>query len=231
MARESGTQILEFGLVALMFIPMMMGSFVMGINLVRSIQANHMARDLANMYIHGVDFSDKAMQRVAKKLATGLDLQVGTATGNAADNVSNSGRGVVWVSKLMYVGQDTNPRSASCIAAGAVGQCTNHDKFVFVEHVRFGNGALQTERDAIVGHPGAARDTFGRIVPDVVKTANAAVPDPQQTSIRNQWQISTNGRAPLEDKQFIYLVEVYFKSPDLNLGALRSNGVYARWFF
>jgi hypothetical protein len=220
---------MEFGLVAILFIPMFMGTFVTGMNVIRSIQANHMARDLSDMYIHGADFSDFSMQRLAKKLASGLDLQVGSANGNAADNVGNSGRGVVWVSKLMWIG---NTASASCVAVQPAA-CTNANKFVFIEHIRFGNGSLQSERDASTGHPGAARDNFGSVIPDRVKTANAAVPEPNQTALYQLWQTTSpaTGRTPLTDGQIMYVVEVYFKSPDLNLGAFRGNGVYARWFF
>jgi len=228
-SRESGTQLIEFGLVVLLFMPMIMGSFVTGMNVIRSIQANHITRDMADMYIHGADFSDKAMQGLAKKLATGLDLQVGTGTGNVADNVSNSGRGIVWVSKLMWVGTSAQ---ASCQAA-LPSACTNSNKFVFLEHIRFGNGTLQTEHDASVGHPGAARDSFGRITVDVVKTANAAVPEPYQTKLYSLWQVTNaqTNRTPLSDGQIVYVVEGYFKSPDLNLGVFQGRGVYARWFF
>ena len=229
LMREGGTQIMEFGLVAILFIPLFMGTFVTGMNVIRSIQVNHAVRDLSDMYIHGADFSDYAMQRLAKKLTGGLGLEVGTANGNAADNVANSGRGVVWVSKLMWIGNST---SASCVAVQPA-TCTNANKFVFMEHIRFGNGSLQSERDASTGHPGATRDSYGVITVDRVKTANAAVPEPNQTKLYQLWQGSnpTIGRTPLSDGQIMYVVEAYFKSPDLSLGAFRGNGVYARWFF
>jgi hypothetical protein len=227
--RQRGTQIMEFGLVAILFVPMMMGSFVTGMNIIRSIQANHITRDMANIYIHGGDFSDRAMQTLAKKLATGLDLQVGTGSGNTADNLDNGGRGVLWVSKLMWVGSTAQPSCQAALPAA----CTNANKFVFLEHIRFGKGALEAERDASVGHPGAARDAFGRITVDVVKTANAALPEPYQTKFYNLWQVSnpTTSNTALADGQIIYVVEGYFKSPDLSLGAFQGNGVYARWFF
>jgi len=226
-SRQSGHQIIEFAFVALMFIPMMMGTFITGMNLIRSNQVNHIARDMADMYIHGADFSDKAMQRVAKKLATGMDLQVGTGNGNVADNTGNGGRGIIWVSKLMKVGSNAD---ASCQAA-LPAACTNVNKFVFLEHIRFGNGSLQAERDASVGHPGANRDIFGRVTDDVVKTASAAVPEPQQSTLYGLWQGTGNGRTPLADQQVIFMVEVYFQSPDLSLGAMSGRGVYARWFY
>ena len=228
-ANQRGTQIMEFGLLSLLYIPMMMGSFITGMNIIRSIQANPITRDMDNLYIHGADFSDRAMQTMAKKLATGLDLQVGTGTGNVADNILNNGRGIVWISKLMWVGTTAQPSCQAALPAA----CTNANKFVFVEHIRFGNGALESERDASTGHPGAARDSFGRITVDLVKTANAAVPEPYQTKMYNLWQVSntTTNRTPLADGQIIYLVEGYFQSPDLSLGAFQGDGVYARWFF
>jgi len=227
--RERGTQIMEFGMLVLLFMPLMMGTFVTGMNIIRSIQANHVTRDMADMYIHGADFSDKAMQQLAQKLATGLDLQVGTGTGNLADNLSNSGRGVIWVSKLMWVGTTAQ---ASCQGV-LPSACTNTNKFVFLEHMQFGNGTLVSEHDASVGHPGAARDAFGRITVDVVKTANAAVPEPYQTALYNLWQVTNTqtNRTALADQQIMYLVEGYFQSPDLSLGVFQGNGVYARWFF
>ncbi len=40
-----------FGLVAILFIPMFMGTFVTGMNVIRSIQANHAAR-VHGRYVH-----------------------------------------------------------------------------------------------------------------------------------------------------------------------------------
>jgi hypothetical protein len=229
LARQGGTQIMEFGLLSILFVPMFMGTFVTGMNVIRSIQANHVARDMADMYIHGADFSDQNMQRLAKKLATGLGLEVGTATGNVADNLANSGRGVIWVSKVMWIGDNT---SASCVAVSPAA-CTNANKFVFFEQVNFGNGTLVSERDSSLGHPGAPRDSYGDVTVDKVLTASAAVPEPMQTKLYQLWQVpnSTTNRTALADQRIMYVVEVYFKSPDLSLGAFRGNGVYARWFF
>jgi hypothetical protein len=35
----------------------------------------------------------------------------------------------------------------------------------------------------------------------------------------------------LADGQVVYVVETYFQSPDLSVGSLAGNGVYARYFF
>ena len=76
---QGGQEIIEFALVALLFVPLFLGSFVVGMNLIRSIQANQLCRDLTDMYIHGADFSTYPMEQLAQRLAQGLNLQIGSS--------------------------------------------------------------------------------------------------------------------------------------------------------
>src|SRR5580704_3943296 len=125
---QSGQEIVEFALVTILFMPMFLGSFVVGMNLIRSIQANQVCRDLDDMYIHGGDFSTYPMQQEAQRLAQGLNLQIGASfAGNEKSNIGNSGNGLATVTQIMYVGSTT---STSCAAVGAA-NCTNHDSFVY----------------------------------------------------------------------------------------------------
>ena len=55
--RQSGTEMIMFGLLVLfIYLPLFMWMFVIGMNLIFSIQTNSLARDMDNMYIHGTDF-------------------------------------------------------------------------------------------------------------------------------------------------------------------------------
>jgi hypothetical protein len=226
---QGGHEIMEFALTALFFIPLFMGAFVVGMNLIRSIQVNHVVRDLADMYIHGADFSDRGMQVVAARLATGMNLQVGSGSGNIADNLGNSGRGIVWISKVMWVGGISDPNCQGALPS----TCTNANKFVFLERVRFGNGTLQSERPSSLGQPTATRNVYGIVTDNTVTNSAAQVPEPYQTELRNLWQVSNGsiGRAPLTDGQIAFVAEAYFKSPDLSLGSVNGRGVFARWFY
>lgn len=229
-ARQSGHEILEFALVAILFIPLFMGSFVVGMNLIRSNQANHVVEDIANMYIHGADFSDKSMQAIAQRLATGMGLQVGTGTGNVADNLANSGRGIIWVSKIMWVGGTLESSCQGALPAA----CTNTNKFVFVERIRFGNGTLEAEHPSSLGQPASAnRNSYGVITDNLITNAATQVPEPYQTQLQNLWQVTNAGvgRVPLSDGQIAYVAEGYFQSPDLSLGSVQGKGVFARWFY
>ena len=131
------------------------------------------------------------------------------------------------VSQVMWVGSITDP---NCVAVGA-GSCTNHDSFVLTERIRFGNGALDAAHPGFLGNTIALRSSAG-VVQDPVTTGAAALPTAAQADMTNLWQTNSGGRTPLADGQTMYVVEVYFGSPDLTMGAFSGDGgVYARWFF
>jgi hypothetical protein len=232
---QSGNILWEFVAVVFVITPLIAGTFVTGLNLVRSIQANHMARDVNNMYILGADFSSHSMQQLAKRLATGLNLQVGSATtGNDYDNSDNGGNGIVWVTKLQWIGATNQPICQAISPA----TCTNAGKFVVLEQVRFGNRNLDSATSGAdpnashittAGHPNALPDPYGKTTVDTVQNAAAQVPEPYQTKLYNLWQTTHAGAAntSLADGQFLYMTEVYFRQT----GSLAGQGVYARWFF
>ena len=225
--REKGQEIVEFGLVALLFVPLLMGTFVIGMNLIISIQANNVIRSLGNLYIHGADFSTYPYQQLAQRMGTGLNFQMPSFSGNQASNTGSSGDGLVWITQLMYVGAVTDP---NCQAAGA-GNCTNHDSFVFMQRVVFGNGTLSATHPSFVGDPtGATLSSMGS-VSNPVTDSSARLSAAAQTTMNSLWQTTTNGQQPLIDGQVVYVAEGYFQTPSLSLGNNSSKGVYARSFF
>src|SRR5271157_1627208 len=55
---QKGSMFVEFVLVmALVLVPLLLGTMVVGFNLIRSIQVNQVNRDAGHMYARGVDFS------------------------------------------------------------------------------------------------------------------------------------------------------------------------------
>jgi hypothetical protein len=227
--RRSGQELLEFGLLLSVLVPLLLGTFVTGLSLVRSIQTNQMDRDLTDMYIHGADFSTYAMQQVAQRLGRGLNLQIGSSfANNQYLNTGNGGDGLVTVTKIMYVGTTAQP---NCTAVGAA-NCTNHDKFVFTQRMQFGNGTLTSQTPSSLGDPGAgAVITSGGFVQNYVTDSNAALPGAGQTNLQNLWQVNTGGRTPLADGRAVYVVETYIQNLNLGLNLYSSGGIYARYFF
>jgi hypothetical protein len=119
---QKGTEIVEFALVMLFLIPILYGTFVVGLNLRRSIQVTQVSRDAGHMYARSVDFSDSANQNLIVRLAQGLNI---TATG---------GSGVVILSTIEFIGQ------AQCTAAGLSSSgCTNLNQPVITQRIVIGN--------------------------------------------------------------------------------------------
>jgi hypothetical protein len=196
-------------------------------NLIRSIQTNQVCRDLDDMYIHGGDFSTYAMQQEAQRLAQGLNLQIGSSfTGNEQSNTGNSGNGLVTVTQIMWIGSTTD---ANCVSVGA-SNCTNQNSFVYTQQIVFGNGTLASSSTQSLGQcPTAIVNTSG-VVQNFITDSRAALTGSAQSAMQNLWQ-SDASSTPLTDGQVAYEVETYFQSPDLSVGSLSGNGVYARYFF
>ena len=61
--------------------------------------------------------------------------------------------------------------------------------------------------------------------------SHAKLSSAAQTAMQSLWAANVNtGQTALTDGQVVYIVEAYFQSPDLSVGALAGNGVYARYF-
>src|SRR5579862_6805056 len=66
---QRGVELIEFGLAMFILTPLLVGGFSNGMNFVKTIQSKQVVRDLANLYIHGTDFSSWDSQQLAIRLA------------------------------------------------------------------------------------------------------------------------------------------------------------------
>jgi hypothetical protein len=223
---QSGQEIFEFAAVAFLLVPMLMGGFVTGMGLIRSIEVNQACRDMANIYIHGGDFSTYPLQQLGQRLAQGLNMQIGPSfNGNDRLNTDNGGDAVVRVSQVMYIGPTT---AATCQGVGAA-NCVNHDSFVFTERISFGNGGLSDPNT--LGDPTTNAISSSGQVANPATDAGAKLPSSGQSSMSALWLQSGNGRTPITDGQIVYVVEMYVQSPLLSVGNLGGGAQYARYFF
>jgi hypothetical protein len=228
--RERGNEIVEFALVISFFAPIILGTFVIGMNMIRAIAVNHIVRDLDSMYIHGADFSTPGYQTLALRLGSGMNLQAPAFPGgsnNVQSNTGASGNGIIWVTKLMYVGATTDPY---CQQVGAA-NCVNHNSFVYLQRIVFGNSTLLSQQQSTLGDASLANISSNGIVQNYLTDSGAQLPGTAQTAMTNLWQTNNNGQAPLTDGDIVYVVEGYFQSPDLTISSVTGKGVYARYFF
>jgi len=136
--RERGSAFIEFVLTALVWMPLLLGTIVFGINLIRAIQVSQLARDSGHMYAYGIDFTEPQNLALLQRLAKGL-------------NITPSGDGAVVLSKVTLVTQ------TDCDAA-AMKVCPNNGQYVFTSIFVFGNQAYAKTK---LGNPNTNYYTNG----------------------------------------------------------------------
>mgnify|MGYP001312410074 CR=1 FL=1 len=194
----------EFTLVTSVFlVPLLLGTMIIGQNLIREIEVTQVCRDAGHMFSYGIDFSLPVNQTLLVNLAQGLQLQ------------TSGGNGVVTLSTLTFVGPN------DCIAGGyqANGSsCANLNQTVFTRRIVVGNISLHA---SAFGTPNASLiDSSGNI---------SAAGYLNNTSTR---ATGFSSLVQLSSGQFAYLSEMYVATPDLSVWSyLRTTAVSARSIF
>ncbi len=130
-----GVSSVEFAFGMIVLLPLLLGTGVTGINMIKNLQTVQLARDAGHMYARGVDFSQPGNKTILVDLGSNLSLS----------STAGQGGAVVILSALTYV--DSN----ACSAVGAVdthgnptSACTNYTKWVFTQRLEIGNTSLRT---------------------------------------------------------------------------------------
>ena len=120
-----GAACIEFAFIAMVLVPLLLGTGAAGINMILTLQTIQLARDAGHMYARGLDFSQPGNQTILANVGSTLGLSTTAGSGSA----------VVILSKLTYVD------NAACAAAGAVDShgnpsgCTNLARWVFTQRL------------------------------------------------------------------------------------------------
>src|SRR3977135_1631859 len=72
--RRKGVAIVEFTFSMVVLVPLLLGVFVLGFRLIRSLQMQQVVRDLGHMYIRGIDFRNPGPVSNAQTMAQSFDL-------------------------------------------------------------------------------------------------------------------------------------------------------------
>jgi uncharacterized membrane protein len=200
--RRRGSTLIEFALTSLIWLGLLTGTAVTGMNLIRSIQVVQICRDVGHMFAYGLDFSQPGNQNIIVRLANGLNFTV------------NGGNGVVILSVLTQVG--TQQCTAAGLGANST-QCPNLGQTVFTRRLVVGKSSLRassygTPAAAIIGANGYIAAA------DYLKDSTA--------------RASNFVLLQLNAGDITYLTEAYFASPDLDWsGYMTGTGVYAHAIF
>jgi hypothetical protein len=214
-----GVSSIEFAFGMLVLLPLLLGTGVTGINMIRSLQTVQLARDTGHMYARGIDFSAPGNQTVLVDLGSNLGLSATAGQGTA----------VVILSALTYV--DKN----ACAAVGAVdgsgnptSACTNYTKWVFTQRLEIGNTSI---RGSNYGSPLTSgptgvtvNSTTGQITQAQYVTKAGAVAT--FTGVNPYTVVNGVGQG-LPSGQLLYVAEV--GSTGFNMPPFVSNAVSYSW--
>lgn len=203
-ARRRGSSLIEFVLSSMFWVTLLIGTLVIGGNLIKSIQVVQLCRDVGHMWAYGVDFSQATNQNLIAQLAQGLNF-----------NTNGTGNGVVILSKVTFIGPN------QCTAGGLVANttsCPNLNQTVYTRRVVVGNASVRasnfgTPNAGIIGANG------------FILAANYLV----NSSARANNFISL---LPLAPGDVSSLTETYFSSPELDWpGVMTGTGEYSYAIF
>ena len=213
-AGERGNAMLELAVVAPFLLLTLFGTLSLGIMLGRSVQVDQVCRDLAHMYVDGVDFTQTTNQNIAVQLAQGTGM---TAAG---------GNGVVIFSRVMTVYQ------VDCDAAGYTGSCGNLGQCVVTQRVYIGNQSLRASSFATP--TSALMDASGNISSSgYLQGTNNSV----QTSGFAPLLVAAGEANLIPQGNFTWVTEVFYQAPDLAFlgntffNSSSGGGSYARFIF
>jgi hypothetical protein len=201
--RQSGTTMIEFCLSISLWMVVLMGLSVVGLNLIQGLQVEQICRDSGHMYSEGLDYTQTGNQSLLMMLCSGLSV------------TPSGGNGVFLFSTVEYI--DT----PQCTAAGLQGNtssCPNLGQDVFIQRVVVGNSSLFSSK---FGTPSASIiGTSGNIASSEYLTNASAL------------ATGFSGVLSLTGGQVGYLTETYFSSANFNWGSYMSGtGVYERSIF
>jgi hypothetical protein len=210
--RIHGVSSVEFAFSMLVLAPLLLGTGVIGVNMIRTIETIQLARDAAHMYARGVDFG----QPGNKTLLVTLGSQLGLT------NSSLTSTSVVILSGLVYIDK------AACATVGAVDSsgnpngCTNYTKWVFAQRLILGNPSIRSSNygsPLTSGPTGVTVDpSTGRIAPQEYTMRAGAI---ASFSSINPYAIVDGVAQGLPSGQVLYLAEA--SATGMNMAPFVSN--------
>ncbi len=194
---------MEFSFSTLFWVPLVLGTMVLGLNLARAIRVTQLCRDAAHMYAYGVDFSQVGNINLLLRLASGLNI------------TAMAGNGVIVFSTITFIG------AGDCTAGGLLADsahCPNLNYMVVTKRLVTGKSSL---RASSFGTPSSSdMDSTGSIGSSYFLSDATT----RATGFSNLLSLSSG--------QYAYVAEAYFSSPDYDWhGFLTGTGVTARSIF
>ena len=230
---ERGNSILEFALVGSLFlVPMLAGSYSLGMSLVKSLQVGQVVRDANILAVRGVNLSQSNNQSIVVRTASGLGMNVsGTNTADA------NGLGVLVLSTVHRVsGSDCaglGYTSSGTLSDGSPNYptCPNFMYYVFRTRIVIGNVSKLPNSSSALGTPSDTLASDGTLTPAqyVVNTGDRATGFPSNSAVLPTDANALNGLVFLTAGNDAYVCEGAFDISAMNVFTVpRMGTIYAR---
>jgi len=228
---ERGNSILEFALVASLFlVPMLAGSYDIGMSLVKALQAGQVCRDANILVVRGIDLSQSDNQSLVVKTASGLGMNLA-----GTNNPDPNGLGVVILSTIHRVsGNDCAAQGyapSGHLSDGVTPNyptCPNFLYYVFSRRIVIGNSGKLT---SVMGSPGDTLASNGTLDPSqyVVDSVDRAGSFPNHSALQATDSGANSGLVFIPPGADGYIAEAAFDISSLNVFASpRMGTLYAR---
>ena len=194
--RQKGSFLLEMALCSWVLLYMLVGSFQMGLMLIRAIQAGEVCRNGNVLEVRGVDLSQVNNQQ--------LLLRTGPALGiNASGSwlPSATGTGLIVLSQVYDVGP---LKCANGISNYPTNSCPNIGQYVISMRINIGN--TSTYGPSVLGNPTSTPGTNG-----VISDANIC------SVAGNIAASGTTSLVTLSQDQYTWVAEVFADSKNFNI--------------
>jgi len=208
-SRTRGGAVIEFAMLAPLWISMLLGTMWIGTAAVRGLQVQQAARDLASMYSRAVDFS-QAPGTNANEMLTAVTAQLGALSGTGPvtvifSNLTYVGNSVCALAGIGYgIAGNGTPGNTGTHTASS---CKNYGQYVFTQRYTQGNVSARSSN-------------FGTPTAGDFDANNSYKVDSPVTYVSDVGDVSSFNLipAPREDGtdgyqsgQPIYMVEVCYK--------------------
>ena len=221
--RERGNALIEFALVTTMLIPILAGSFTIGMCMVNTIKMSVVCRGAAVLFLRatvdpagGFDLSQSYNQAIIVRAASGLGMNL------PGTNLPNpSGLGAVILSRVVRVGDAECSAGVipppSPFSGWSISNCANYGSYVLAGRIVVGNGSRFSSR--IGTPPAGALQADGTVSAHNIAT-NSGLQVPGFASV-----------LPLSSGTFGLVSEMYTDLSRINLFSILSHPVvYMRNF-
>lgn len=220
---ESGSSMVEFAVISGMLIPMLAGSFTLGMMLSKGLQVSNVCRDAGVLMVRavtdtkaGLDLSQTQNQRIVVRAANGLGMAK-----NTSYDPDPNGKALVVLSKVVLVSDNECSAGISPAPTGAppwnTSNCPNYGSYVFAYRVTIGN--TTSFHSAISDPPSADVQSDGTIT-----TANIA-----KDTANRALHFGTGGILSLNPSTFALVSEMIADVSALNIFSIfNSPTIYSR---